>query len=217
MRAFSSGNSCERRGDGLQRQRQQPLQVDVGEVALLDPGDRRDLAVRARQVLEHRAASRRGSARAGLRLGGAAAAGAVPRTSSSVIRPCGPVPVDRREVDAELLRRAAGRAASRGPSLALSRSARWLGPRFAAAPASAAAPSPPITTSTRADRDDVALGDEDLRHDAGRGRRDLDRRLVGLRSRRAGRPPRSPGPPATSQRAISPSVRPSPRSGSLNS
>ena len=44
---------AQRLRDGLQDERQQPLEVDAGEVAFLDPGDGRDLAVRARQVLEH--------------------------------------------------------------------------------------------------------------------------------------------------------------------
>ena len=52
-RAFSSGNSCSDSATRLEDERHEPLQVDVGEVALLDPGHGRDLAVRARQVLEH--------------------------------------------------------------------------------------------------------------------------------------------------------------------
>jgi hypothetical protein len=40
-------------GHGLQGQRQELLDVDVREVALLDPRDRRDLAVRPGEVLEH--------------------------------------------------------------------------------------------------------------------------------------------------------------------
>ena len=40
-------------GDRLEDERDEALQVGVREVALLDPGHGRDLAVRARQVLEH--------------------------------------------------------------------------------------------------------------------------------------------------------------------
>ena len=43
----------QRLGDRLEHERDEPLQVDVREVALLDPRHGRDLAVRARQVLEH--------------------------------------------------------------------------------------------------------------------------------------------------------------------
>ena len=42
----------QRLGDGLEDERQEPLEVDAGEVAFLDPGHGRDL-VRAGQVLEH--------------------------------------------------------------------------------------------------------------------------------------------------------------------
>ena len=68
----------------------------------------------------------------------------------------------------------------------------------------------------RADRDDLALFHEDARHLSGGRRRDLDRRLVGLDLDERlvlG----DLVPTDTSQRATSPSVRPSPRSGSLNS
>src|SRR5205823_3523423 len=41
------------RGDRLQHGRHEPLEVDGAEVALLDPGDRRHLAVRASHVLGH--------------------------------------------------------------------------------------------------------------------------------------------------------------------
>ena len=44
---------AKRLGDGVEHERDEALQVDVREVALLDPGHGRDLAVRARQVLEH--------------------------------------------------------------------------------------------------------------------------------------------------------------------
>ena len=42
-----------RLGDRVEHQRDEALQFDVREVALLDPGHGRDLVVRAREVLEH--------------------------------------------------------------------------------------------------------------------------------------------------------------------
>ena len=46
------GELLQRLGDGLDDERHEPLEVDAGEVALLDPRHGGDL-VRARQVLEH--------------------------------------------------------------------------------------------------------------------------------------------------------------------
>ena len=175
---------AERLGDRLEDERDEPLQVDVREVALLDPGHGRDLAVRARQVLEHLPAD-------------PAQLDALPsvavlhrtcrrrrraRTSSSVIRPCGPVPVTVREVDAELRRdlaherRRAHLLAGGGPSPRLSAAGRRAAARHLGLGRGAVAAD---HDEHGADRDDLALGDEDPGDGAARRRRDLDRRLVG--------------------------------------
>ena len=91
---------------GLEHRRDEQLEVDVREVALLDPGHGRHLAVRARHVLGDQAAHAAQRLPPSLRTGPGACPPdvAAPRTSSSVTRPCGPVPCERVEVDAELLR-----------------------------------------------------------------------------------------------------------------
>ena len=151
------------------------------------------------------------------------AAPAAARTSSSVIRPPGPCPRPRRD-----RRRAPARSGARPASPAraqlrrLARRRRSQRRHVAVAGGGTAASE--RTRLARladddelgADRGDLALGDEDP---AARSRRTATgsrRSPCRSGSRRAGRPRRSPGPPATSQRATSPSVRPSPRSGSLN-
>ena len=55
-RALSSGNRASGAGRGVDRQRYEKPEVDAGEVALLDEGDGRDLPVRARHLLDDRAA-----------------------------------------------------------------------------------------------------------------------------------------------------------------
>ena len=129
------------------------------------------------------------------------------RTSSSVIRPCGPVPstVSRSTSSSCAIRadqrRCADASSSRRPvSVPVSVPA-WLSLCLSGAsqrvsvPVVAGrrrAPSSPITTSTVPTGTDVALGDQDSRDLAARRRGDLDRRLVRSAPRRAGRPRRSP-------------------------
>ena len=214
MRAFSSGNSRSDSATAFSDERQQPLQVDVGEVALLDPGDRRDLAVRARQVLEHLpldAADRLAPAFARCGAGAARAAADVV-LGDPALRPGAR---DRREVDAELLREPAHerRRAHLVVASARGRAARLRG-GSARLRGSAVPADHDEHASRRARRRLRRRGSARRRRPRATGSRPSSCRS---RSRRAGRPRRSPGPPATSQRAISPSVRPSPRSGSLNS
>ncbi len=170
-----------------QHEREELFQVDVREVAFLDVGDGRHLAVRPRQVLDdlaphapHRLAPalgrRPGTARPG---NSAHVVGADPSA--------GPARGDRREVDAELLREPpherrrlhvpAGRVRARhgrGQTHGHVRSGhrRRRDGRFARVAADHDEHGP--------DRDDVALRDPDARDEAGGRRRDLDRRLVGL-------------------------------------
>ena len=69
----------------------------------------------------------------------------------------------------------------------------------------------------RPDRDDLALRRRGSARPCPAPARGSRRSPCPSAPRRAGRPPRSPAPTSTSQRATSPSVRPSPRSGSRNS
>ena len=82
------GKLRERRRHRLHDGREEPVQLDVLEVALLDPRDRGDLRVRAAHVLGYHAAD------AAQRLAPSLSAAPPPaaaRTSSSVMRPPGPV------------------------------------------------------------------------------------------------------------------------------
>ena len=153
---------AQRLRDRLQHERQEQLHVDAREVALLDPGDRRDLAVRAREVLEH------------LPLDPA------DRLAPAVLRPdvrLGDPPVrpgalDRRQVDAELL----------GEPAHKRRHAHLSGARLRAAvsaPLFGASRRPADHDEHRPDRNDFAFGDENRRTTPAGRRRDLDRRLVG--------------------------------------
>ena len=98
-RAFSSGNSASESAHALTTVASSSARGDRAEVALLDPRDGRYLAVRARHVLRDEPAD--APHRLASPFGGRAVA--APRTSSSVIRPPGPVPATRAEVDAELV------------------------------------------------------------------------------------------------------------------
>ena len=147
------GELLQRQRRRTQHERQQLLQVDAGEVALLDVGDGGDLAVRARQVLDDLPADAAHLLAPPLGL----VAGTQPaaaRTSSSVIRPPGPVGVDRCERRPRAPARSAARAASPAPA-ALARCDRprgqsaWTRPLRASSTAGVApSSSAPITTST---------------------------------------------------------------------
>ena len=97
-----------------------------------------------------------------------------------MIRPCGPVPRDRREVDAELGRDLAD---ERRRAHLLAAAARRRGLRRsllgASAPASGRDSVAADHDEHRSDRDDLAFRDEDPRDLPARRRRDLDGRLVG--------------------------------------
>ena len=167
-------------GDRLQHGRHEALEVDVGEVALLDPGDRRHLAVRAAHVLGDEAANTAQRLAPAPRLETSPAPAR--RTSSSVIRPCGPLPsTDSRSTPSSCairlisgvarhlgrgLPRRLGRRGGLGPRLLLHH--RGCGPVLA------------DHDQHGPDGHDVAFGDQDPRDLAGRRRGDLDRRLVGL-------------------------------------
>ena len=96
------GKLLQRLRDGLQDERQEALRVDAGEVAFLDPGDGRNLAVRAREVLEHlplHAADRLSALRGPLLRGGRLRNGANVGLGDAAL---GPAACDLLEVDAEL-------------------------------------------------------------------------------------------------------------------
>ena len=165
-----------------QHERQQLLQVDVGEVAFLDVGDGGDLAVRARQVLDdlpadaaHRLAPALGGHRAAC--GGANVLLGDPPTRPGRRHRCeldaellGDAPHERRRLHLAALARS---DRSRGQSLGHGRCGR-VRKRDRSVVVGA------DHDEHRADRGDLALRDEDARDEA-RGRRgDLDGRLVGL-------------------------------------
>ena len=185
-----------------------------------------DLAVRAGQVLDDLPAHPAHGLAAALARACVAATQArpppAPRTSSSVIRPFGPVPStkpDRRRAPARSGARAASPDTPRlvllehelppAPRVGRGGSGRRAGRRLGAVVAD--------HDEHGADGDDLALADEDPRDRARppvRGSRPSSCRSAISTS---GSSSASSWPSATSQRAISPSVRPSPRSGSLNS
>ncbi len=162
----------ERRRARLDDLRDKAVEVDRVEVAFLHPRNGRDLAVRPRHVLGDDAPhAAQGLAPA---LGGGSSSGG----RADVVfgdPPLRPAPDDGGEVDPELLghlaherRRAhtiAGLDGHGGRSVCGS----GLGRRIAA-----------DDDEDRAHRDNLALGDEDARHDTARGRRDLHGRLVRL-------------------------------------
>ena len=153
------------------------------EVALLDPGHRRHLAVRARHVLGDQRAERRAAAR-GVppgRPGDRPAAAHVLLGDLAVRAGAGDDRRGRRRAPG----RSCGRAASRGrapPGRVWDRS--WgLSLGHGRCGHGLLRPARPVLADHdehRPDRDDLALGDEDPRDLPGRRRRDLDRRLVGL-------------------------------------
>ena len=181
-RAFSVGVLDERPRRGVDRERHEQRDVDVGEVALLDERDRRDLAVGAGDLLDDRAADpadRDATPVAG------------PGRGCADVRLLDPAArtgrVDADEVDAELSRQLPhGR---RGPH-GVDRLGRDDGDeRLRRGVRAGVAPldRPEQLLSLLADHDehgpdgrDLALLDEDLEHRPGSRRRDLDRRLVGL-------------------------------------
>ena len=165
----------QRRRDRLQHERQEPLRVDAVKShssTQVTGGISRCARVRCSNICRLRRGSAPASSACRARGRGAAA----PRTSSSVIRPCGPVPaIAASSTPSSCASR--GRAASRAPCSS------WLRRRLRSGrcrrAAGCAAPFAADHDEHRADGDDLALADEDLRDDAGGRRRDLDRRLVG--------------------------------------
>src|SRR5215218_6731334 len=184
------GVFLERQRRRAQREGDEPPQVDVSEITLVDPRDRRDVAVCTRHVLGHQAADaadplpplargRRSEPR---------------RRPADVVlghSPLWPATGDRGEVDAELLgeapdeRRRAHAAVgdtAEGLSLGHGRSGRGLlrrrlGPRLRAIFRRGAVAD---DDEHGADRHDFPFADQDPA-DAARGRRgNLDRGLVGL-------------------------------------
>ena len=137
-----------------------------------------------------------------------------PRTSASVIRPCGPVPATaaRSTPSSCAIRRTSGVART------FSRRARGGGRRggSTAPGARPAAPSPPITTSTvpTGTTSPSATRIRATTPAAGDG---ISTVVLSVAISTSGSSSAISWPSATSQRATSPSVRPSPRSGSLNS
>ena len=87
----------QRLGDRLERERDDPLQVDAGEVAFLDPGDGRNL-VRAGEVLEHLALDPAN------RLAALGLTGSDPADVLFGDAPLRAGAAERRKVDAELFR-----------------------------------------------------------------------------------------------------------------
>ena len=174
----------QRLGGGLEHGRDEELEVDVREVALLDPRHGRHLLVRPGHVLgDHaphpskRLAPSLGDRSRCLTLGRGRFAHV--RFGHASLRPAAGHAL---QVDAELLCEPANErrrpdTSRRGTSrcLALGRvpfgRRRWRA-RLCAVLAD--------HDEDRPDRDDLALLDEDLRDLAGGRRRDLDRRLVGL-------------------------------------
>ncbi len=221
-RAFSSGNSTQRLGGRLQRERDEQLQVDAGEVALLDERHRGHLAVRACQVLgdlpphpaQRLAAALRRSRRELVLLQHYLA---LSRASDVGLDdpPVRPRALQRGQIDAELLCEPAneGRglnAVRRGLVLLQhkrSGSSLRAVPGVAAAADGGAVAVGADLHEHGADRDDVAFGDEDP--DAPCRRQATGSRPSSCRSgsRRAGRPRRSPGPrPRATGRSRPPST-----------
>ena len=172
------GELLQRLGAGLEHGRHEELEVDPAEVGFLDPRHGRTsrwarVMCSAISRLTPRSGSRRPSS-------GPVRPGRPPRTSCSVIRPCGPVPVsDSRSTASSCASlRTSGVARTRPRSCVPGPSpgpGPWA-PRTAAGPGTVLADH----DEDRADRDDLALLDEDLRDLARGRRRDLDRRLVRL-------------------------------------
>ena len=144
---------------------------------------------------------------------------AAPRTSSSVIRPPGPLPETepRSTPSSAATRRTRGvartfAAAGRGAATSLrgASSARGCSTR------SGAAPSPPITTSTvpTGTTSPSATRIRETVPAAGEG---ISTVVLSVWISTSGSSSATSCPSDTSHRAISPSVSPSPRSGSLNS
>ena len=172
--------------------------------------------MRARQVLEHLpldAAERLApSARPARRRTGRRA-----RTSCSVIASCGPVPATAsRSTPSSCASRAHERRRAhlrprRGPAAVCSGASRCLRRHVCGA-----APSPPITTSTvpTGTTSPSATRIRETVPAAGEG---ISTVVLSVAISTSGSSSAISCPSATSQRAISPSVSPSPRSGSLNS
>ncbi len=174
---------AERLGDGVEDERDEALQVDVREVALLHPGHGRDLAVRAREVLEHLAtdAAQLDALALGRRRRLAAACrGADVLLGDASLRAAAG---HAGEVDAELgrdlahERSRANLLAGRGPRRLLLR--RGLGARLLLVLRLGRGAVAADHDEDGADGHDLAFGDEDPGDGSARRRRDLDRRLVG--------------------------------------
>ena len=183
-RALSSGNRASGAGRGVDRERDEKPDVDAAEVALLDEGDGRHLAVRARHLLDDRAADApdrdaapvlggRGSRRGG--------ANVVLHDPSAR-----PAPAETDQLDAELPgqlpdgRRRPHRRLRVGRYDRDDRLARGLRLLAAVDGAQELLPRFADHHDHGADRCHVALLHQDLEHRPGARRGDLDRRLVGL-------------------------------------
>ena len=184
------GELGERLGDGLERRRHEAAEVDVAEVALLDPRDRRHLAVRAGHVLGDEPPD---AAQPFPPSFLATARGLSPGHGCRAHVLFGHPPLRARavqalEVDAELLGKPSDER--RRPDTSRLARSRGLSPwhgrngrcrlRFCARRTVRGGAVLADHDQHRAHRDDVALRDQDPGDHARRGRRDLDRRLVGL-------------------------------------
>ena len=183
-RALSSGNRYERAGRGVDCQRDEEREVDTGEVALLDEGDGRDLPVRARHLLDDRAADTPDRDAAPVLCG----RGSRGRGTNVVLHdpPARTAPAETDQLDAELprqlpdgRRRAHGRRRV-GRDDRDDRLARGLRLLPAVDGAQELLSRLADHHDHRSDAGDVSLLDEDLEHRPGARRGDLDRRLVGL-------------------------------------
>jgi DNA-binding CsgD family transcriptional regulator len=176
------GVAPERARGGVDCVRDEPAEIDAGEVALLDERHRRHLALSAAHLLDDRPPdASHGDTPSLARLGDRAHV----RLDDP---PVGAASHDREEVDAELFRELAhGRCRPHGrggigwhdrhPRLL----ARWCALLLAGLDGAQQLLALLADDDDHgADRGDVALGNEDLQHRSGARRGDLDRRLVRL-------------------------------------
>ena len=211
------GELVQRQRGRAQHGRQQQLQLDVRAVALLDERDRRDLVVRACQVLGDLAPHAAQLLAAAVGCRGAADG---PAAAADVGLGDAPARPGRRDASRDrhrAPRRCAGRAAS--PGRGRSRPARrrrrrsCVRLRGSGLGRSVAADD----DEHGADRHDLAVGDQDPRRRCPPAGDGISTVVLSVWISTSGWSSAISSPSATSQRATSPSVSPSPRSGSLNS
>ena len=207
------GEVAQRQRRRVQDGRQEQLEVDGAEVALLDVGDGRHLAMCARQVLDDLPADATHLLAPSLARGGG---GAHVLLGDPAARPARR---DGGEVDAELLRDPPDERRRLDP-VGHGRGSHGRGQALGVAgtgvSAGAVAPSSPITTSTDPTG---ATSPSPTRicstvPAAGEG---ISTVVLSVWISTSGASSAISSPTATSHLATSPSVRPSPRSGSLNS